>query len=409
MKIDLKQLAKESKIPKYTTPIGLIRPTPREVGKSEQITFSLRAVPTKTKSPTYALSIPFFDTGTCEEWILTKQAIIQACEGQNLTDAPEQYTLARRVLKADALAAFNAKAKELKDETLDNFVACLQGVTEHVFPEHALKYEKKYILHAIKKPKEMPIRRFVARVVELESYLHEFPPFKTSQRIKRRALLDMLETAIPYHWKKEMKHFRFDPIKGTLAEFVQFCERFESDEETPKKRSFKSKLGNRKRTHEIDSDDDSESGKRQRSSSWCKLHGENSHTTKECNVLKKMIADKKEEMRARKNGGRNKEGKSGKRNGYANRNNQDWKSRQDAKRKREKEELHTFIQHTVTDAVTKAVKVAKQELAMQEAEEQLDNMSLQEFNYDVPDDVSKVSSGVTMGTVEDENPKEKQD
>ena len=55
------------------------------------------------------------------------------------------------------------------------------------------------------------------------------------------------------------------------------------------------------------------------------------------------------------------------------------------------------------------MKVAKQELAMQEAEEELGNMTLREFNYDVPDDVSRVSSGVTMGTVEDETPKEKQD
>ena len=308
MKIDMKQLEKEGRIPRNTAPIGLLRPKARTVGKTEQITFTLRAVPTKTKSPTYTLSIPFFDTGTCEEWILTKQSIVQACEGQNLTEAPERFTLARRVLRADALAAFNNKAKELGDEDDDNFVLCLKAVTEHVFPEKAFKNQKKYILHAIRKPREMPIRRFVARVVEIESYLHEFPPFKEKQRISKTAMLDMLETAIPYDWRKEMKHFSFDPAKGTLADFVQFCERFESDEDSPKKKVLKSKKGRRKRNRDLDSDDDTVSDKRQRTQSWCKIHG-SGHPTGECNVMKKLIAEKKAELQARQNP----KGKGGKR------------------------------------------------------------------------------------------------
>ena len=402
MKIDMAVLEAQERAGKNTPPIPLVRIKPRKVTKEEQITFSLRAVPTKSKSPTYALSIPYFDTGSCEEWLLTKQHIEQACKGQNLTEAPDQYTLARRILRSDALAAFNNKAKELTDETLDNFVLCLQAVTEHVFPEKALKAQKKYILNAVTKPAKMTIRRFVARIVEIAGYLREFPPFEKGQKIGNKRILGMLETAVPQYWRQEMKHFDFDPIESTLSGFVRFCERFEDDdyvaETSPKKGGGDRSKGNTKRRHGGDAEEDGVPRKRSRTP-MCPIHGRDSHPMKKCRLLNDYISDKKKSYGSRDDSRKSTKSSSKK---------EDWKAARDQKRKREKEEMHAMIQQAVQTTVEKAVKKVRDELAVQEAEEQLDNMTLKEFNYDIPDDVSRVSSGVTMGTVQGA-PKEKQD
>ena len=52
--------------------------------------------------------------------------------------------MARRILDRDALTKFDAKAAELNAETNVNFLLCLNAVTQHVFPQKALQYQKRY-------------------------------------------------------------------------------------------------------------------------------------------------------------------------------------------------------------------------------------------------------------------------
>eukprot|EP00957_Ditylum_brightwellii_P103897 7915395-Ditylum_brightwellii.AAC.1 len=49
--------------------IVLTRPTPRTLENSQFHTYKLRNTPADTDSPTYKLSVPFFDEGLPEEWI----------------------------------------------------------------------------------------------------------------------------------------------------------------------------------------------------------------------------------------------------------------------------------------------------------------------------------------------------
>eukprot|EP00957_Ditylum_brightwellii_P179354 13663741-Ditylum_brightwellii.AAC.1 len=49
--------------------ILLTRPTPRTLERGQFHTYKLCTTPADTNSPTYKLSIPFFDEGTPKEWI----------------------------------------------------------------------------------------------------------------------------------------------------------------------------------------------------------------------------------------------------------------------------------------------------------------------------------------------------
>ena len=118
-------------------PIPLHCPEPPKPEKSDQLTFKLRSNPTNADSATYELTVAYFRTGTPEEWLLVRKAILEICTEQNLTTGPQRFTLARRVLKGDALAAFNDQAADEGAEMLATFGMCLRHVTEHVSPARA--------------------------------------------------------------------------------------------------------------------------------------------------------------------------------------------------------------------------------------------------------------------------------
>ena len=103
---------------RYILPaIGIDHPSKKELKKDEYITYKLHSIPTVDDSPTYNLTVPYFNTGTTEELFLFLKAVKKVIDGQNLTVATDKYVLMRRCLLGDALAAFNTIAMQFGDET----------------------------------------------------------------------------------------------------------------------------------------------------------------------------------------------------------------------------------------------------------------------------------------------------
>ena len=57
---------------------------------------------------TYQRTIPFSRSGTPEQWLLVKKTLLKIIVGQNITQGPSKYSMARRVLEGDILARFDA-------------------------------------------------------------------------------------------------------------------------------------------------------------------------------------------------------------------------------------------------------------------------------------------------------------
>ena len=77
----------------------------------------------------------------------------------------------------------------------------------------------------------MPVRDYIAHVIEINDYLTEFPPTVVggdSTKLSDDKLLDLLEFGIPIKWQRQMQVHNFEPTAGTLREFQDFCERLES-------------------------------------------------------------------------------------------------------------------------------------------------------------------------------------
>ena len=132
--------------PRIVPPIPLERPEKKALEKGEYYTYKLRTSPTDSDSPTYELSVPYFSTGTCEEYLKFCTNFYKVCLGQHITTGPQKFILARRLLTGDALQSFDVKATELEGmETNASCEQCLDAVRDGVFPQRSVLQQKRYM------------------------------------------------------------------------------------------------------------------------------------------------------------------------------------------------------------------------------------------------------------------------
>ena len=281
-----------------TPPIPLVRPPRSELQRGEYQTYKLRNVPTDDKSPTYELAVPYFGTGTCEEWLLFRKNLTKVLTGQNVTTGPASYIVGRRLLEGDALATFNNAAETKASETVDTFKECIEAVNESIFPRRAVLLQRRYMRRFIRKPNTMTTREYVARLTEINGYLPLFPPVKEGEAhptaLPQDEIVDLLEYGVPNSWQRSMILQDFNPLQHTVTEFVQFCERLEQVEANEgrgqanstdqKPKASKAVKGNKH-------NNENKLNKKRKSppdqSGGCMLHGENcGHVTDDCFTLK---------------------------------------------------------------------------------------------------------------------------
>jgi hypothetical protein len=198
------------------------------------MSFKLRSNPTEKNSPQYEMQAKIFATGSVEQYIWWKRDLYKVITGQNITRAQDKFTMARRLLHGDALAAFENFAMN-KDETKnEDFEATMRELAKHIFPKNALANQKAWLRCSkrARKDNETLTRRWVARIQEINMMLPEFPPdFDDTQKMRSEDVLEVLEYGIPQKWKAKMVETGFVPADHQPTEFVEFCERMESSEQ----------------------------------------------------------------------------------------------------------------------------------------------------------------------------------
>ena len=121
------------------------RADPKPLERGQFHTYKLRTTPADPTSPTYELSIPFFEEGSPEEWILFRRGLTAVLKGQNITSGPPSYAVAKTLLRGDALTVFEQVEIARGAQTMPHYKKCLDDVAEHVFPEKAGQIQKWYM------------------------------------------------------------------------------------------------------------------------------------------------------------------------------------------------------------------------------------------------------------------------
>ena len=276
---------------RYIVPIiGLERPEKTTLTKGEYVVLKCRTNPTEESSSTYDLPIPYYSTGTPEEWLRFERNLEKAFTGQNLTTGPQQYACLRRLLEGNALTVFDLKAAELGAQTVSHLQDILRALRREVFPEDALQQQKRYMRRSLHKPRNMTIRVYVNRVLELNDQLENFPGLNSNDngtKLPEDEVLDLLEFGLPETWQNFMLLQKFDPQVHTINDFVQFCERLETLEKEEKRKRDSNPKKKSSRLNKEPTKEKKSSGKRQGLN--CLVHGENcGHTSDQCFVLKKQ-------------------------------------------------------------------------------------------------------------------------
>lgn len=261
-----------------------------KVTKTNSVVFKLYTNPTDNDSPQFEMTVRIFKSGTPEEWLVTREAIQKVLYGLNLTNGPGQYQQVRRILQGDALATFNKAATKQGTETQAHLVLVLDAVTKHVFPVNSLQKQKRYMRRFMRKPRDMSIKEYNARLEELNTYLSWFcdevaeatPSPQVTQQLSEDELKDILYFSIPNKWTKQAIVQGFNTLEKDRDEFVAFCERLEECEVL--EGDTKTQTGTKKPSTQS-------SGSKRKSSGgndsfYCMLHGaDKGHDTGQCKVL----------------------------------------------------------------------------------------------------------------------------
>ena len=127
----------------------------------------------------------------------------------------------RTVLKGDAYTYFNQLFMTVSNEDDVTFLLGVQALTSHLFPQRAWRMQKRYMRHYMRKPRDMKMRVYRNRVVELNNYLERFPTvFNATQKIDEDEIVDILEFGTPNKWQSEMVRLGFDSAVSNSQELV---------------------------------------------------------------------------------------------------------------------------------------------------------------------------------------------
>ena len=164
------------------------------MARVQNSTLKLHSNPAEGNSPIYEIQVPYFKSGTCEQFLEFMDKVQAVILGQNLTTGPQKVVFMRSVLKGDAYTYFNQYFMTVSHDDDAMFVLGVQASTSHIFPQRALRMQKRYMWHYMRKPRDMKLRVNRNRVVELNNYLEQFPTaFNATQKIDDDEVVDILE------------------------------------------------------------------------------------------------------------------------------------------------------------------------------------------------------------------------
>ena len=153
-------------------PIPLIRPKKSEgEDHSKHLTIELKSNPSMATSQKHKKNVLIFRNGSVEEFLEWKKDLESAFEGQAIKSAASKFAMTKRLLEGDPLTAFQNSIVLHGEETEEHFQSVMRDLDLHVFPKKALRIQKRHMRRQMRKPRDMRVRDFVARVQETKRIL----------------------------------------------------------------------------------------------------------------------------------------------------------------------------------------------------------------------------------------------
>jgi hypothetical protein len=160
----------------------------------------------------------------------------------SITVPTDMSNTAMAILKGDSLTSYETAMEDnptsLDDESLmvpmteQHIDNAFLVATNQIFPYCALESQKQWMSKYARKPYEMGAKQFVTRI---NNYIPFFPNATVLSKYSEEELLNILEFAVPPHWKKAFDLRDYLPTSDDKARFISECERVERNEAPPAK------------------------------------------------------------------------------------------------------------------------------------------------------------------------------
>ena len=391
--------------------LPLVPDTEDELNSSNSVSYSLRVTPSDADSPTYKKYVRVLtgseDVRTVLTWVADTALVIT---GLNITSPANAYTLLTNLVKGSAKTIYteyvDVKCRSLKQDQVDAEADATRKATlqaqaaldfldgrtlreakraliQGIVPNKIVAMVKRYLRRECRKPADMKVRAYYQHLLRINNdELPALPPFNPAQNMSDDELIDILIYATPKSWMREMDRQGFDPVTKTLQEVVTFMERIEQSEDFDGQRVDHSQKG---------SSSSSNKNKKAKTkggspgSKYCMVHGRCSHSSEECDVLKK----------------RAEEYKSGKTDTKGRFGNKTWSRKANESTKSSQKDLAAFIKKAVAHGVKKELNSVDKKRKAKDDDFDLNafDEELKGFNYSAMDNLKIDSDDESSGEV----------
>ena len=139
----------------------------------------------------------------------------------------------------------------------------------------------------------MKTREWLAHIYKINNYIPHFPG-ENLTKLEDNKMKEIAKDGIPIDWQTQMSLQNFDVTGKRVPEFIDFCEHLELLEENGENDNAKKSHTTNKNKHKRHRNDQNNSGNKD-TEHYCMLHSKNSsHSTEDCNTLKKMVKKQKD-------------------------------------------------------------------------------------------------------------------
>ena len=236
----------EKPIPKkipFLTPCLPLEPPERSKDKEETklVTFTLKVrAGSSVTATTYKMKVHKFDDGTPAEWIEVLDSLEEIWKQNSLSTATDREASIKTILREDSLTAFESSIDDSRRADAEEALApldllmittALEDVSKTIFPHRALEIQRLWMRRAIRKPKDMLFRKFVAIVTKMNKSLLRFPSATEDSKFNSSELLEILEWSLPIKWRAKFDLDRYSPSLHSKARLIAEAEAMERSEE----------------------------------------------------------------------------------------------------------------------------------------------------------------------------------
>ena len=101
--------------------INLERPLEKVLKKGEYTAIKCHDNSGDNDSGSYEINLPYYGGGSPKKWLIWKDKLLKALDGQSISTGPLRYTFTECLLTGDLKASFNQAAMDIDVHHIDNF------------------------------------------------------------------------------------------------------------------------------------------------------------------------------------------------------------------------------------------------------------------------------------------------